>query len=117
MSNPKKALDAIASPGRVTLGQAAILEKIGSPLLTVGDPPKTADLIPSVYVLTHPAADIAAAGLDRIARDAFDWADTLTPEAFRSLAQTASRALADFYAMLARPEDGTTKKASPATAG
>lgn len=115
MKTPQKALDALATPGKVTLGQVALLEKIGSPLLKEGTL-VAADAIPSLYLLTLPAKE-GVKHLETLQADAFAWADTLTNVQYGSLQQAAIKALQDFFGMLPEPEGEAPKKASPATAG
>lgn len=115
MSNPVAAIDALATPHVLTLGQAALLEKIASPLLVGGEEACAADLIPSLYLLTLPSAE-GAQHLCTLTAEAFQWADTLTPEVYRAKVQEAMAAVRTFYEMLPSPE-GEPKKVSPATDG
>lgn len=115
MDTPQKALDALATPGKVTLGQVALLEKIHSPLLGEGKI-EAADVIPSLYLLTLPACE----GVTRLATlktDAFMWADTLDNARYGALLAEALDALRAFFGMLPGPEGDAPKKDSPATAG
>ena len=115
MSTPVKALDALATPGKVTLGQVALLEKIGSPLLKEGTL-MAADVIPSLYLLSLPAKE-GVKHLETLQDDAFAWADTLDNERYGTLLVEAMKAIQDFFGMLPEPEGEAPKKASPATAG
>ncbi len=115
MSNPKAAVEALVTPRALTLGQAALLEKIASPLLVGGEEACAADLIPSLYLLTLPSAE-GVQHLCTLTAEAFQWADTLTPEAYRTKVQEAMAAVKAFYEMLPAPE-GEPKKASPAMVG
>ena len=114
LGNPQAALDALADPAPLTLGQVALLEKIRSPLLTGAA--DAADVIPGLFLLSLPSAQ-GAKHLKTLEHDAFAWADTLTPADFRERWRAALEALAAFYALLPGPEGGEPKKASPATAG
>ena len=113
--NPRKALDALADPAPLTLGQVALLEKIKSPLLSATNP-AAADVIPALYLLSLPSAQ-GAKHLDTLTEDAFRWADTLAPNDFSRRWVAALKALRAFYALLPGPEGDAPKKASPATAG
>jgi hypothetical protein len=86
MANPKKAIAALMPPAidcgegasvlPMTLAMWAALERIESPLIT-GKPAKdTMDLLPSLYLLTHGAAEILSGNL--LAK-AYEWADTVSP--------------------------------------
>lgn len=86
MANPKKAIAALMPPAidcgegasvlPMTLAMWAALERIESPLIT-GKPAKdTMDLLPSLYLLTHGAAEIISGNL--LAK-AYEWADTVSP--------------------------------------
>lgn len=86
MANPKKAIAALLPPAidcgegasvhPMTLAMWAALERIESPLIT-GKPAKdTMDLLPSLYLLTHGAAEIISGNL--LAK-AYEWADTVSP--------------------------------------
>ena len=86
MANPKKAISALMPPAidcgegisvaPMTLAMWAALERIESPLIT-GKPAKdTMDLLPSLYLLTHGAAEILSGNL--LAK-AYEWADTVSP--------------------------------------
>lgn len=115
MRTPEKALDALATPGKVTLGQVALLEKIDSPLLK--DCGLLAyETIPSLYLLTLPASE-GVAHMGTLQADAFAWADTLTTEQYGTLQQEALAALRAFFGMLPEPEGDAPKKESPATVG
>lgn len=113
--NPRKALDALADPAPLTLGQVALLEKIKSPLLSATNP-AAADVIPALYLLSLPSAQ-GAKHLKTLTEDAFAWADTLTPDDFSNRWGAALKALRAFYALLPGPTEGEPKKDSPATAG
>ena len=114
-ANPRAAVDALADPAPLTLGQVALLEKIRSPLLGGGEQ-AAADVIPGLYLLSLPSAE-GAKHLKTLTEDAFAWADTLAPADFTRRWREAVAALAAFYALLPGPEVDAPKKASPATAG
>lgn len=115
MNTPQKALDALATPGKVTLGQVALLEKIDSPLLKEGTL-VAADVIPSLYLLSLPAKE-GVKHLETLQDDAFAWADTLTNARYAQLLTEALAAIQAFFGMLPQAEEDAQKKASPATAG
>lgn len=80
-TNPRKAIDALMPlPVEVgglvikpmTLGLYAVLEKIGSPLLT-GETVQTLDWLPTLYLLTH---DVEEALNGSLADKALAWANT-----------------------------------------
>ena len=86
MANPKKAIAALMPPvidcGEgasvlpMTLAMWAALERIESPLITGKSAKDTMDLLPSLYLLTHGAAEILSGNL--LAK-AYEWADTVSP--------------------------------------
>lgn len=116
MKTPDAALDALTQPKAITLGQAALLEKIASPLVVACEvEPAAYDLIPSLYLLSLPARE-GAAHLATLLPDAFAWADTLSPEQYQAAVREAGEAVRAFYELLPSPEAGS-KKASPVTVG
>lgn len=85
--NPRKAVAAIlpAPIGEVrpmTLAMYAALERIKSPLVTGEEPKDAAELLPSLYLLTHGAAEIFRGNLVALA---FEWADTVPVSAMREI--------------------------------
>jgi hypothetical protein len=116
MKTPDAALDALIEAKPLTLGQVALLEKIASPLVVPSnEEPAAFDLIPSLYLLTLPAAE-GAKHLPSLQEDALAWADALTPEQYLKALTAASEAIKAFYNLLPAPEEGA-KKASPVTVG
>lgn len=114
--DPPAAVDGLATPKPLTLGQLALLEKIKSPLLGERCKPDLLDLLPSLYLLTLPAAE-GVQHLDTLKPDAMAWADGQTLDAIHRAAAEAQRALAAFFDALPRPTgEGQRKNASPATA-
>ncbi len=86
MANPHKAVAAVmpltidcdegVAVAPMTLAMWAALERIDSPLIT-GKPAKdTMELLPSLYLLTHGAAEILSGNL---LTKAMTWADTVSP--------------------------------------
>ena len=122
-TNPRKAVAAflpapIPIPGTgeavqpFSLATYGILEKIGSPLVMPVEGPVTAlDLIPSLYVVTHDAAEVLAGD---IAADSVAWAKTLPPTVLLPMEQVARRQIGVLIDVL--PE-AAKKKAGKATAG
>ena len=122
-TNPRKAVAAflpapIPIPGTAeavqpfSLATYGILEKIGSPLVMPVQGPVTAlDLIPSLYVVTHDAAEVLAGD---IAADSVAWAKTLPPTVLLPMEQAARRQIGVLIDVL--PE-AAKKKAERATAG
>lgn len=96
---PRKALDALLpDPAPVegtgesvrpfTLALYAVLERIGSPLLTAGGPaPDALALLPSLYAACRGAE--AALASDNLLLDAVRWADSLPPSALPALERAA----------------------------
>lgn len=91
--NPRKAMaallplpircgtdDLVVRP--VTLGMFAALERIGSPLVTGGEPKDILDLIPSLYLLTHDPREVFGGDL---LDQAMKWADSLPVTALEAV--------------------------------
>jgi len=74
----------------ITLGSAAVLEQIGSPLVSGRDVTGMAGMIPTMFALTRPSREamaiLAAEGPEGFKAAAFDWADTLPVAAGREIA-------------------------------
>lgn len=96
--NPKKAIAALM-PGSVktpeglvvrpmTLAMYAALERIESPLVTGREPKDAAELLPSLYLLTHGADQIFAGNLTALA---FAWADTMPLTALAHIREACDR--------------------------
>lgn len=118
MINPPQALDGLTDPNPITLGQLALLEKIKSPLLGEAAVPLLLDLIPSLFILSLPAAE-AVKHLDSLLPDALEWADSLIPGALAEHAKRAQAAVNAYFCALpkATEDEGTKpKNPSPATA-
>ena len=91
--NPKKAVAAILPTpiGEVkpmTLAMYAALERIGSPLVTGAEPKDAAELLPSLYLLTHGAAEIFRGNLVALA---FEWADAVPVSAMAEIREACQR--------------------------
>ena len=118
-TNPRKAVAAflpapIPIPGTAeavqpfTLAHYGILEKIGSPLVMPVQGPVTAlDLIPSLYVVTHDAAEVLAGD---IAADSVAWAKTLPPTVLLPMEQAARRQIGVFIDVLPESDEKKTRR-------
>ena len=147
MINPKAALDAFTACGEtvgavtlseITLGKAAVLERIGSPLFArpperaageggdAGDGPAEAPasdtaalLLPTLFVLAHPSAAarrLLADGGFESAVD--DWADAIPLRDGPALAAAFARIAGRLSAVMPSGEEGGAGKKDPAaTAG
>ncbi len=118
MIDPPQALDGLTNPKPLTLGQLALLEKIGSPFLKEAGMPLLLDLLPSLYLLSLPAAE-GVAHLKTLEMDALAWADTLAPGELGTRARAAQEAVSAYFAALPKAtedEGAKPKNRSPATA-
>ena len=103
MKNPKEALEALADPAPLTLGQIALLDLYGSPLLH-GEIDDLSKVTFSLWLLSMPTAQavVEAKFPDR----AIVWADGITPAEYDRRLVDALAAIAAFYHSLPRPESG-----------
>lgn len=103
MKNPKEALEALADPSPLTLGQIALLDLYGSPLLhgEIGDLSKVTF---SLWLLSMPLAEAVAEA--RFPDHAILWADGITAEEYDRRLVDALAAIAAFFHILPRPESG-----------
>ena len=103
MKNPKEALEALADPSPLTLGQIALLDLYGSPLLhgEIGDLSKVTF---SLWLLSMPLAKAVAEA--RFPDHAILWADGITAEEYDRRLVDALAAIAAFFHILPRPESG-----------
>lgn len=103
MKNPKEALEALADPSPLTLGQIALLDLYGSPLLhgEIGDLHKVTF---SLWLLSMPLAQAVAEA--RFPDRAIIWADGITPEEYDRRLVDALAGIAAFFHILPRPESG-----------
>lgn len=106
--NPKRALEALTAGGEtvdgikvreITLGLAAVLERIASPLLVphpAGAPLQLRDMLPTVFVMTRPASEsdalLTEGGPEMLMGEAVRWADGLSTGTGMRLAQACARA-------------------------
>ena len=103
MKNPKEALEALADPAPLTLGQIALLDLYKSPLL-VGDIADLHKVVFSLWLLSMPIEQAIRAA--HLPDDAIVWADGITPEEFDRRLVDALAAIAAFFHILPRPESG-----------
>jgi hypothetical protein len=105
--NPKRALAAVTAAGErvhgelvreITLGTAAVLERIDSPLFTgvpEGRQISLCDMLPTIYVMTRPAVEseeLLADGFEALKREAVRWADGFSTRQGMDLAAACARA-------------------------
>ncbi len=130
---PEKALDALlAAPAEaagftvrpITLGMAAVLQKVGSPLSTGNPPGGLGDWIPTLYAMTRDAAEsraiLASGGEDAYRKAAEEWADGLSVADGLALVRACSRAAAVATGVNPEGDGGEGDGAdptSPTTAG
>ena len=93
----------------LSLGMYAILERIGSPLITPGATPDVLETIPSLFVLTHDPAE--ALGGDLFER-ALAWADQVPPAIIVDIRDAAVRQIRAMTDVV--PEAGKKKAATTA---
>jgi len=107
MKNPRAALDAFTRPlttpvgpyavQELTLGLAAVLESIASPVMTGRRPKTLAGWAGTLYAFTRPTAAsrelLAAAGPEGYEARALEWSDTLPLRLGRQLIEATTAAL------------------------
>lgn len=103
MKNPKEALEALADPSPLTLGQIALLDLYGSPLLH-GEIDDLSKVTFSLWLLSMPLAKAVAEA--RFPDHAILWADGITAEEYDRRLVDALAAIAAFFHILPRPESG-----------
>lgn len=115
--NPKKAIAALM-PGSVktpeglvvrpmTLAMYAALERIESPLVTGREPKDAAELLPSLYLLTHGADQIFAGNLVALA---FAWADTMPLTALAHIREACDRQMRVVMAVMPEAQKKTQRE-------
>lgn len=119
-ANPRKAMAALLplpiKVGRgltvapMTLGMYAALERIGSTMVTGKEPKDLVELIPSLYLLTHGAAEIFRPDFFDAA---FAWADTVPTSVVERIKAACYRQLNAAFDVI--PEEDPKKKAPSAT--
>ena len=103
MKNPQEALEALADPAPLTMGQIALLDLYKSPLLH-GDIDDLSKVTFSLWLLSMPIEQAVAEA--RFPDRAIVWADGVTQEEFDRRLVDALAAIAAFYHVLPRPENG-----------
>jgi len=107
--NPKRALEALTAGGvevdgitvrELTLGLAAVLERIGSPLVTArakGEALTLRDMLPTMFAMTRPAAEsdalLTSGGAEALQAAAVRWADDLSTETGMKLVAACAAAV------------------------
>lgn len=107
MTNPKRTLAAVTAAGQnvagvhvreITLGIAAVLERINSPLvrrMQTAEELTLRDMLPSMYVMTRPAVEseyLLAEGDGALMAAAVGWGDALTTADGLAIAMACSDA-------------------------
>jgi hypothetical protein len=103
VKNPKEALEALADPAPLTLGQIALLDLYESPLLH-GEIDDLSKVTFSLWLLSMPTAQAVAEA--KFPDRAIVWADGITPAEYDRRLVDALAAIAAFYHILPRPESG-----------
>ena len=104
--NPKAALDAICTPGSLTMGKLALLESLGSPVLK-GELDDTTSNMIAVYAVgsgESPSQVLAQHKNGCLVDLALDWCDKFSPEDFMVLLGRVLDEVVAFWKMLPRPE-------------
>lgn len=128
IGNPKKAVAALMPETfrtpeglevkPMTLAMYAALERIASPLVT-GKPVKdTAELLPSLYLLTHGADRIFAGNLTALA---FAWADTMPVTVVANIRSACEAQMRTVMDVMPEPQkkkpaettDGSPRRSTP----
>ena len=94
----------------MTLGMWAALERIGSPLVTGGEPKDALELIPSLYLLTHDPREVFRGNVIDLA---MQWADTVPPSALAEIRTACYRQMNAAFDVM--PEEERKKAKSAAT--
>lgn len=103
MKNPQEALEALADPAPLTLGQIALLDLYKSPLLH-GDISDLSRVTFSLWLLSMPTAEAVEEA--RFPDRAIVWADGISVEEYDRRLVDALAAIAAFFHILPRPESG-----------
>ena len=133
MDNPKAAIDALLESTveagtlkvhPLTVARYALLELVESPLVVLtGEKLHVLDVIPTVYIMTQEAKDLAkynSRSVDKLKEDAFEWAeDELTAGSVPLVVNMLAEKLLDLRRIAPEAiEDGKKKAdASQATDG
>lgn len=130
---PDRSMDAIIAAGKmvagvqvreITLGLAAVLERIGSPLVRrMQDDEEVTlrTLLPTMYVMTRPAVEselLLAEGAGALEAAAIEWGDGFTTDEGREIAQACAAAAKRLARTMPNGDGGAEGNAqSPETAG
>lgn len=131
---PDRSMDAITGAGKmvagvlvreISLGMAAVLERIGSPLVRQmqdGREMTLRDLLPTMYVMTRPAVDselLLAEGIEALEAAAVEWGEGYTTAEGLEIAQACAAAAKRLARTLPSGADGGAEgnAPSPATGG
>ena len=90
----------------MTLAMYAALERIESPMVTGVEPKDTAELLPSLYLLTHGADQIFAGNLLALS---FAWADTLPVVAMQHIREACHRQMRTVMDVMPEAQKKTPK--------
>lgn len=109
--NPRKAVAAIlptpvGAVKPMTLAMYAALERIESPLVTGAEPKDAAELLPSLYLLTHGAQEIFRGNLVALA---FEWADTVPVSAMAEIREACQRQMKVVMDVMPEPQKKTPR--------
>ena len=110
--NPEPAIAALLAPHPLTLGQYAMLEKAGSPLLR-GVYTNQLDSFTGVWLAETPAAE-AYRDFDRRVELALEKYGAMPPAEFRDHLTAALNAIAALYEMMPKATDDEKKTATGA---
>lgn len=104
--NPKRTLDALTGGGEnvrgvvvreITMGLSAVLEAIDSPLVTGVKPETLAAMLPTLFVMTRPAAEsqrlLTSGGIAALTTAAVEWSDGFSTEHGLEMCAACGRAV------------------------
>jgi hypothetical protein len=107
MNEPKAAIEAVLSPAPLTIGKFALLVKHKCPILD-GNLEDIESNILALYIFSRPIGEVIDVA-ENLSRLSLEWAESLSPLDYRKKISELLDALAAFYEMLPRPEDGSKK--------
>lgn len=114
-TTPKAALEALAAPAPLTLGQVALLELEGCPLAR-GDCSSVYETARALWLLGLPREE-AARRRSEAADAALPWLDEIGVGGYRERLAAALAALDAFWRMVPPADEAEKKTSAPATAG
>lgn len=132
MKNPSAALAAVNAPltirigpyevRDITLGLAAVLEAIESPVVTGSRPADLSGWAPTLYAMTHPVADsrrlLTASGVEGYVAAALQWSDDLPLALGRELIEAVTAAINRIKGISAEDDAGEgNSPGNPTAAG